>query len=324
MLGPALAGFLVHVAELDQHFNWTYIADYILTVCKKRFGHADVDTWSRRDMEAFQDKLAIAPTKSLKPPAAPTEQKKASTNATVCLRWNNSTCTGPCSRAHTCLICGTKNHLSHSCPSLAEFKPSPPLSVAAKAASKSDVKARGHCPRTTLGLSPSFSPTLRQPFMAASTTPRHSFPVAPPATDGPITVPLPIMATHLARRSAPSSGSPPMATQPITATMPLMAPEPITALGLITAPRPIIVSSPPPPASAIFTLPAVDLCMHLLLQAHCRVPAAHPNTTIAAPIFAKDDVPARWGSMQERVSGRVPETRDLPDRLISTSFNELS
>ncbi|SPC61036.1 uncharacterized protein UHOD_11223 [Ustilago sp. UG-2017b] len=31
-LSPALAGFLVHVAELDQHFDWTYIADYILTV----------------------------------------------------------------------------------------------------------------------------------------------------------------------------------------------------------------------------------------------------------------------------------------------------
>ncbi|KAJ1578781.1 hypothetical protein NDA12_006926 [Ustilago hordei] len=142
-LGPALAGFLMHIAELDQHFDWTYIVDYILMVCKKWFGHADADTWSRQDMEAFQDKLAIAPTKSLKPLVAPAEQRKAGTNATVCLCWNNSTCTGPCGQAHTCLICGTKNHLSPSCPSLAKFKPSPPSLVAAEAASKSDVKGRG-------------------------------------------------------------------------------------------------------------------------------------------------------------------------------------
>ncbi|KAJ1035519.1 hypothetical protein NDA18_000298 [Ustilago nuda] len=142
-LGPALAGFLMHIAELDQHFDWTYIADYILTVCEKRFGHADADTWSRREMEAFQDKLAIAPTKSLKPLVAPAEQRKAGTNTTVCLHWNNSSCTGPCGRAHTCLICGTKNHPSHSCPSLAKFKPSPPSLVAAEAANKSDVKGRG-------------------------------------------------------------------------------------------------------------------------------------------------------------------------------------
>ncbi|UTT91315.1 hypothetical protein NDA17_000982 [Ustilago hordei] len=125
-LGPALAGFLMHIAELDQHFDWTYIVDYILM-----------------DMEAFQDKLAIAPTKSLKPLVAPAEQRKAGTNATVCLHWNNSTCTGPCGQAHTCLICGTKNPLSPSCPSLAKFKPSPPSLVAAEAASKSDVKGRG-------------------------------------------------------------------------------------------------------------------------------------------------------------------------------------
>ncbi|SAM85244.1 uncharacterized protein UBRO_20884 [Ustilago bromivora] len=241
-LGPALAGFLVHVAELDQHFDWTYIADYVLTVCEKRFGHADADTWSRRDMEAFQDKLAIAPTKSLKPPATPTEQKKASTNTTACLRWNNSTCTGPCGRAHTCLICGTKNHPSRSCPSLAKFKPSPPSSVAAEAASKSDATALGP-PWGFLLPSPPLSGNLSWP---------------PPPPGVPSQLP-PLRRTDLSR--PPTS----------------------------------------PGASAVFTLPVADLCMHLLLQAHRRVPAARPNTTIAAPIFAGDDVPARWGSMQEHV-----------------------
>ncbi|KAJ1028898.1 hypothetical protein NDA18_002921 [Ustilago nuda] len=142
-LGPALAGFLVHIAKLDQHFNWTYIINYILTVCEKRFSHADADTWSRRDMEAFQDKLSIAPTKTPKTTAAPTEPKKASTNNTVCLRWNNSTSTSNCGQSHTCLVCGTKNHPSHPCHNLAKFKPSQPSSVAAETASQPDVKARG-------------------------------------------------------------------------------------------------------------------------------------------------------------------------------------
>ncbi|KAJ1035520.1 hypothetical protein NDA18_000299 [Ustilago nuda] len=142
-LGPTLAGFLVHVAKLDQHFDWTYIVDYILTVCEKRFGHTDVDTWSRCDMEAFQDKLSIAPTKTPKPPAAPTKPKKASTNNTVCLHWNNSTCTGNCGWSHTCLVCGTKTHPSRHFPSLAKFKPSQPSSAAAETASQLDIKARG-------------------------------------------------------------------------------------------------------------------------------------------------------------------------------------
>ncbi|SOV07710.1 uncharacterized protein UDID_19393 [Ustilago sp. UG-2017a] len=98
-LGPALAGFLVHVTELDQHFEWTFIADYILTVCEKRFGHADADTWSRHDMEAFQDKLAIAPTKPPKATAIATEPKKSGTSTTVCLRWNNNSCGGNCGRS---------------------------------------------------------------------------------------------------------------------------------------------------------------------------------------------------------------------------------
>ncbi|KAJ1029190.1 hypothetical protein NDA18_002818 [Ustilago nuda] len=66
-LGPALAGFLVHVAELDQHFDWTYIANYILTICEKRFGHVDADTWSCHDMEVFQDKLSTHPPKPPRP-----------------------------------------------------------------------------------------------------------------------------------------------------------------------------------------------------------------------------------------------------------------
>ncbi|KAJ1040525.1 hypothetical protein NDA11_005986 [Ustilago hordei] len=143
MLGPTLAGFLVHVAELDQHFDWTYIANYILTVCEKRFGHADMDTWSRHNREAFQDKLSIAPTKTPKTTAAPTEPKRVGTNNMVCLCWNNSTCTSNCGWSHTCLVCGTKNHPSHSCQNLTKFKPSQPSSVAAETASQPNIKARG-------------------------------------------------------------------------------------------------------------------------------------------------------------------------------------
>ncbi|SYW74001.1 uncharacterized protein UHO2_00866 [Ustilago hordei] len=112
-LGPALAGFLVHIAELDHHFEWTFIADYILTVCEKRFGHADADTWSRCDMEAFQDKLAIVPTKPPKASTITTEPKK------------------------------TRSHPSWSCPNLSKFKPSQPSLVAAKPANHSNVKAGG-------------------------------------------------------------------------------------------------------------------------------------------------------------------------------------
>ncbi|CCF52287.1 uncharacterized protein UHOR_15366 [Ustilago hordei] len=265
-LGPALAGFLMHIAELDQHFDWTYIVDYILMVCKKWFGHADADTWSRQDMEAFQDKLAIAPTKSLKPLVAPAEQRKAGTNATVCLCWNNSTCTGPCGQAHTCLICGTKNHLSPSCPSLAKFKPSPPSLVAAEAASKSDVKGRGlvgllpihlvpvgspsgHPPRTSLELSPPVSPAPWQPLMDTP-TPQPPCPIATPPLEGPFTTHQPIMAAPLAGRPATTSGPPAMATKPITAPTPLTAPAPIMATPPLMVPWPITAPRlimPPPP-----------------------------------------------------------------------------
>ncbi|KAJ1037616.1 hypothetical protein NDA10_003412 [Ustilago hordei] len=142
-LGPALAGFLVHIAELDHHFEWTFIADYILTVCEKRFGHADADTWSRCDMEAFQDKLAIVPTKPPKASTITTEPKKSGTGTMVCLCWNNNSCGGNCGQAHTCLICRTRSHPSWSCPNLSKFKPSQPSLVAAKPANHSNVKAGG-------------------------------------------------------------------------------------------------------------------------------------------------------------------------------------
>ncbi|SYW83693.1 uncharacterized protein UHO2_06889 [Ustilago hordei] len=273
-LGPALAGFLMHIAELDQHFDWTYIVDYILMVCKKWFGHADADTWSRQDMEAFQDKLAIAPTKSLKPLVAPAEQRKAGTNATVCLCWNNSTCTGP--------------------------SPSGLLPIHLVPVGSPS----GHPPRTSLELSPPVSPAPWQPLMDTP-TPQPPCPIATPPLEGPFTTHQPIMAAPLAGRPATTSGPPAMATKPITAPTPLTAPAPIMATPPlmvpwpITAPRLIMPPPPPPPASAIFSLPAADLCLHLLLQALCRIPAAHPNTTIAAPIFTRDNVPACWGSMQE-------------------------
>lgn len=132
-LSPALGQFLVHVIDLDQHYAWQNIAEYVLAVCKKRFGHADAETWARRDTEAFQDKLSIAIPKVNRAPAAlQPSSKKGSSSAPICLRWNNASCTGPCTRLHQCLIC-SEDHQSKSCPHLltSKSKVSQPSSVPA-------------------------------------------------------------------------------------------------------------------------------------------------------------------------------------------------
>ncbi|SOV01394.1 uncharacterized protein UDID_17647 [Ustilago sp. UG-2017a] len=99
-LGPALNHFLVHVVDLDRSYPWASVVEYVLTVCQKRFGHADALAWAVRDTEAFQDRLSLAPPKQ---PCATLLKPKSSD---TCWRWNNATCSSSnCKYQHVCTTC---------------------------------------------------------------------------------------------------------------------------------------------------------------------------------------------------------------------------
>lgn len=88
-LGPALGGFMVHVIDLDQYYNWPDVANYVLAVCEKRFGHADAATWAERDIVLQQDRLGHAVPKVAKSISSNSSNqsgsKKASSSPEVCL-----------------------------------------------------------------------------------------------------------------------------------------------------------------------------------------------------------------------------------------------
>ncbi|SPO19921.1 uncharacterized protein UTRI_10013 [Ustilago trichophora] len=136
-LGPALAEFLIEVIELDRTHFWDNVADYILVVCQKRFGHASATTWAQQDQEVFNKKLTFAPLKRDRQTSSQQKAKSAaptpSSTTAPCLRWNHTVCpnNASCRYAHVCLTC-RGSHRAKSCPLAAQLPPVP---------SKTDEKA---------------------------------------------------------------------------------------------------------------------------------------------------------------------------------------
>lgn len=130
-LGPALSHFLVHVVDLDRSYPWANVAEYVMTVCQKRFGHADAAAWAVRDTEAFQDRLSLAPPRPTRTTIKPKSDE-------TCWRWNNSTCTNSnCKFQHLCSTCRGKHNVK-LCPSASRLPsvPNPSAKTNGKAGGK--------------------------------------------------------------------------------------------------------------------------------------------------------------------------------------------
>ena len=118
-LGPVLNHFLVHVINLDRNYPWVNITEYMLTICRKWFDHADMLAWAVRDTEAFRDCLSLVPPKQ--PCAAQLKPKSGD----MCWRWNNTACTSTnCKYQHICTTCRGK-HREKACPSASQLASAP-------------------------------------------------------------------------------------------------------------------------------------------------------------------------------------------------------
>ena len=60
-LSTSLSAFLVHVIDLDITFLWPAVAEYVLAVCRRRFGLANASDWVEKDLDAWQEELGCAP-----------------------------------------------------------------------------------------------------------------------------------------------------------------------------------------------------------------------------------------------------------------------
>ncbi|SPC66992.1 uncharacterized protein UHOD_11452 [Ustilago sp. UG-2017b] len=124
---------------------------------------------------AFQDKLAIAPTKPPKATAIATEPKKSGTSTTVCLRWNNNSCGGNYSRR--------------------------PLTVASPLLWRPITVVSQHLRRPITVLSTAQGPiTALRPITATQPATR-----ATGSSGSPITAPKPITASRLITATPPRS-----------------------------------------------------------------------------------------------------------------------
>ncbi|SJX65846.1 uncharacterized protein SRS1_16399 [Sporisorium reilianum f. sp. reilianum] len=130
-LGPALSQFLVEVIQFSRHYAWPTVAEYVLTVCQKRFGYASALVWSQSNNKAYRDHLSIAPLKQ-KGSSASTAQPKKASQSTVCYRYNSGNCnSSSCWHQHLCLSCNG-GHPVKSCPRASQL-PSAPSKTEAKA-----------------------------------------------------------------------------------------------------------------------------------------------------------------------------------------------
>ncbi|CBQ70194.1 hypothetical protein sr16399 [Sporisorium reilianum SRZ2] len=130
-LRPALGQFLVKVIQFSCHYAWPTIAEYILTVCQKRFGYASALVWSQSNDKAYRDHLSITPLKQ-KGLSASTAQPKKASQSTVCYRYNSGNCnSSSCWHQRLCLSCNG-GHPVKSCPRASQL-PSAPSKTEAKA-----------------------------------------------------------------------------------------------------------------------------------------------------------------------------------------------
>ncbi|KAJ1031173.1 hypothetical protein NDA18_002392 [Ustilago nuda] len=90
-LGTSLAEFLIHVIDVDVTYTWAPVAVYILSICRRRFGHALATDWSLHNHAAHQDHLTATalratciPAPYRPPPPAPAPLAKRTKLGEVC------------------------------------------------------------------------------------------------------------------------------------------------------------------------------------------------------------------------------------------------
>ncbi|SPO21466.1 uncharacterized protein UTRI_10045 [Ustilago trichophora] len=264
-LGAGLGAFLIHIIETDRTHTWSSVALYILTTCRRRFGHASAAVWAQQDQNAWNQHLSTAasfrqPKKTTQQPPSnrltqqqqqqPQQQpqgppSKRQKSAEVCFRFNGGGCPegDNCWRRHECTACSERHP-----PPKPSSMVSPPLDLPA-------------LPRRERG--------SRTPPLQGSA--RH--------LDGQtgLLAPRPPPLQGLARLSPDPAGSTSSRTPPLQGSA-----------------RPL--DSVP----AALDVPSADRCLSLLLAAWLRDPGPRPNTSFVADVFDPTTNPARQGSMQER------------------------
>ncbi|SPC64150.1 uncharacterized protein UHOD_11689 [Ustilago sp. UG-2017b] len=99
-LGASLAEFLVHVIDVDATYTWASVAAYILSICRRRFGHTSAADWSLRDHAVHQDHLTATALRATRIPAlyrpppptpsAPAPPAKCTKLGEVCFRFGTA------------------------------------------------------------------------------------------------------------------------------------------------------------------------------------------------------------------------------------------
>ncbi|SYW84386.1 uncharacterized protein UBRO2_05486 [Ustilago bromivora] len=75
-LGTSLGAFLLHIIQTDHMHMWLSVASYVLTTCRRCFGHASAALWAQQDQAAWNQHLSTAA--SFRPP--PKSATPGSTN----------------------------------------------------------------------------------------------------------------------------------------------------------------------------------------------------------------------------------------------------
>ncbi|SPO19907.1 uncharacterized protein UTRI_10008 [Ustilago trichophora] len=139
-LGAGLGAFLIHIIETDRTHTWSSVALYILTTCRRRFGHASAAVWAQQDQNAWNQHLSTAasfrqPKKTTQQPPSnrltqqqqqqPQQQpqgppSKRQKSAEVCFRFNGGGCPegDNCWRRHECTACSERHPVRDYLPAL--------------------------------------------------------------------------------------------------------------------------------------------------------------------------------------------------------------
>ncbi|SAM85376.1 uncharacterized protein UBRO_20089 [Ustilago bromivora] len=129
-LGTGLGAFLLHVIQTNRMHTWLSVTSYVLTTCRRHFGHASVALWAQQDQAAWNQHLSTAtsfrpPPKSATPGSAnfqantqlsgpPSKRQKG---LEVCFQYNGGGCPegDACWRRHECSGCAG-HHSVKDCP----------------------------------------------------------------------------------------------------------------------------------------------------------------------------------------------------------------
>lgn len=128
----AWTGCLLHFCDrviwfASQH-EWKAVCDYVINVCRNRFGRSAPSDWLRDDQECMNDFLLANRDRPVMGPPANTSRSTSRSQSSnkassyksneeqFCWRWNMQKCTfKPCKHKHACSVCGSEQHKKRSC-----------------------------------------------------------------------------------------------------------------------------------------------------------------------------------------------------------------